>query len=552
MLKNKNKNKNVTLYLFVSDASVYAWQFNMIERLLTQQNITTICWINSASNHKKTLLFLSLLYRFDGLLSHCKLSSIENKSISLFTHIKNLQVNEFSLDHYLQTIKDKTDNSAIVLNTSDENLTDKILNETPLNIFSIFIGNNPRVVVPLTGILEFISGDKTITSGVQIERSSNKGNQIVFTSKTSIEPPSLCRTLETCLQKTAVFLARTIDNSLKNEDLLDQSFVAMTSTTSSATPPTTHPTTTTAITRQLSLGQNATLVSRYINRVSRRVLDKVTMKEQWILLLGANTVENQENQLLSSFTKIIPPKEEFWADPFIVEHENKHFLFLEVFPYERDVGHLSCMEIYDDGSYSEPKTILERPYHLSFPNVFKHEGVYYMIPETGDNKTIELYEAVSFPYEWKFKHYLMEDIRAYDVNLVLHNDLWWLFAAVAVTKECPTTEELYVYYADSPISETWIPHTNNPIVSDASTARPAGKIFEKNGGLIRPSQDCAGSYGAGINFLEILTLNKTSYKEKKINTLSADWDKRLSGVHTFNFNSKYTVSDAILKRGKRR
>jgi len=195
--------------------------------------------------------------------------------------------------------------------------------------------------------------------------------------------------------------------------------------------------------------------------------------------------------------------------------------------------------------------ILERPYHLSFPNIFEHEGVYYMIPETGDNKTVELYEATLFPYEWKFKHNLMEDTRAYDSNLVFHNDLWWLFAAVAESKDCPTTEELYVFYADSPISQHWTAHANNPIISDASSARPAGKIIEKNGVLIRPSQDCAGSYGAGINFNEIVTLDKTSYKENRINTLFADWDKTLSGVHTFNFDSKYTVSDAMYRRGKR-
>jgi len=544
---HKNNSNNITLYLFVSEASVYAWQFKMVEHLLTQQKsqtttqqtITDIYWINTGGVSKKAGLFLSLLFRIDGFLSHCALSTLENKSILDFTAVDSIQVNELSLEKYSNAIKDESETSAIVLNLSQDDLNDSIVEATPLSILSIFIGNQPRVIAPLTGIVEFISGVKTIISGIQIERPGKQGNQTIFTSKTSIEPPSLCRTLETCLQKTAVFLARTINHSLLNQ--LSLASLASSSTSTSISPTTKH----------LSVGQGFKLTSAYINRIGHRVLDKLTINEQWILLLGLNKKDNQENQQLSSFNKIIPPKGEFWADPFIVEHENKHYLFLEVFPYARDLGHLSCMEIYDDGSYSQPKKILERPYHLSFPNIFEYDGIYYMVPETGDNETIELYEAVSFPYEWKFKHCLMDNIRAYDANVIFHNGLWWLFAAVAVTEGCPTTEELYLYYADSPISKTWTAHTNNPIVSDAISARPAGKIFEKDGVLIRPSQDCAGSYGAGINFCEIVELSKTRYKEKINHTLSADWDKTLSGVHTFNSNSKYTVSDAIFRRGKR-
>ena len=538
---NNNSHK-ITLYLFVSDASVYAWQFKMIERLLLQQNINTICWVNIDSQPNKTPLFLSFFYRIDGVLSNCKLSTLESKNINDFaTANATINLKQLPLEKYFQQITKETDTSAIVVNLSINNLVDDILVKTPLHVLSVFIGNQPQVIAPLTGVVEFITGEKTITSGIQIEKESSKNNQTIFSSKTSIEPPSLCRTIETCLQKTSVFLARSIKNANNNSSTFrmlqqDQSTISI------ATAP---------VKTNLKLSQKSALISRYTLRVIKRIMGRLTKKEQWILLLGNNTSENKANQALSTFHKIIPPKEEFWADPFIVSYQQKHYLFIEVLRYERDLGHLSCMEIYDDGSYSQPKKILERPYHLSFPNIFEYEGVYYMIPETGDNETVELYEATSFPYEWKFKHNLMDNIRAYDSNLVFHNNLWWLFAAVAESKECPTTEELYVFYADSPISKHWTAHANNPIVSDASCARPAGKIMEKGSVLIRPSQDCAGSYGAGINFSEIMTLDKTNYKEKKINTLSADWDKTLTGVHTFNFDSKYTVSDAMFLRGKR-
>ena len=245
----------------------------------------------------------------------------------------------------------------------------------------------------------------------------------------------------------------------------------------------------------------------------------------------------------------MPPKTEFWADPFLIEHEEKHYLFFEVFPFERDLGHLSCMEIYDDGSFGEVVKILERPYHFSYPNVFEYENQMYMVPETGGYQCIQLYKAKSFPYEWEFQYNLMDGIRAYDSTFIEHEGVWWLFATVSETEQCATTEELHVFYADSPLSQDWTPHPANPINTFASSARPAGKIFKEKGRLYRPSQDCAGSYGAGINVCEILTLNKKEYKEVILSKRKPDWDKSLIGLHTLNFDSKYTVIDVILDTG---
>ena len=286
-------------------------------------------------------------------------------------------------------------------------------------------------------------------------------------------------------------------------------------------------------------------------RFTKKLMNKVLGggRDDWLIIYGKNTQANQPNLSFDTFTRISPPNDEFWADPFLFEYEGRDFLFLEIFPFARGLGHLSVIELFDDGSYSEPKTILKTDFHLSYPNVFEYKGKIYMVPESGDNKTISLYEAEEFPYKWKLKYHLMEDVQAYDVTFQEHNGKWYIFAAVAQSADFPTTDELFIFHSDSPISQNWEAHAKNPVISDVSTARPAGQIYKEDNKLIRPSQDCAGSYGAALNFNEILVLNEHEYQEQLIEKKKPDWDPSLSALHTLNFNKKYTVSDAILAKG---
>jgi hypothetical protein len=532
--KTANNNpKGLTLFVFANDASVMSWQFEMIERMINALAINTIYWHETGNRPIiKPSFLLSLLFHLDGLLANCTLKTLKKRPLDELP----IKIKKLNKNNIMSKMCNIDKNMSVVINVTENTLDNAILENTPLPVFSVFIGKQPRVVSSLTGLLEFINGDRLITSGIQIERASadRDKNIIIFSSTTSIEPPSLCRTLETCLQKTSVFMARSLSRYLSSQQN-DASVLGVKDNQ-----------TTDVVIEKLTVSQFLSLSTRFASRVLKRAYDKISVDEQWIILLGENAKPAEPNQQLASFTKIIPPQDEFWADPFMIEHHDKHYLFMEVFPFARDLGHLSCMEIKADGSYTTPVKILEKPYHLSYPNVFEYENRYYMIPETGDNQTVELYEASAFPYAWSFKQYLLENIRAYDSSLVFHDGLWWLFASVAETDACPTTEELYVFYADSPLSTNWTAHPQNPVVSDAASARPAGKLFFQGDRLIRPSQDCAGSYGAGINFCEVQVLNQHEYKETILNTLTADWDNTLSGVHTFNFDSKYTVSDAIL------
>ena len=169
----------------------------------------------------------------------------------------------------------------------------------------------------------------------------------------------------------------------------------------------------------------------------------------------------------------------------------------------------------------------------------------YLIAETAENRTIEVYKCKNFPDDWEFECKLMENVFAYDATLFEHNDMWWLFANIREHECASTWDELCLFSSDDPLSDDWQPHPMNPIVSDVRSARPAGKLFHKDGRIYRPSQNSSFRYGYALNFSEILELTKTTYKERVVECLEPDWDPSILGLHTFSASGELTVVDAI-------
>ena len=171
-----------------------------------------------------------------------------------------------------------------------------------------------------------------------------------------------------------------------------------------------------------------------------------------------------------------------------------------------------------------------------------------MIPETSENRTIELYECEQFPYKWKFRRNLAEHITAVDSTILHHNNKWWVFTNIEEHPGAMSLDELFIFYTDDIINGTLQPHPLNPVVSDVRSARPAGRIFPVNGKLMRPSQICAPYYGWGTSINEITELSETSYEEKPVTTIKPDLTQRIAGVHTISIANDLAVIDALFIR----
>lgn len=287
------------------------------------------------------------------------------------------------------------------------------------------------------------------------------------------------------------------------------------------------------------------LTVRKIAKKYLRMAKNCVSFQQWILMFH---ISERFSSSLWRYKPMIPPPDRFWADPAVIHAGNMYYIFIEEFIYQTGKGHIALIRMDEKGNYTEPETIIERPYHLSYPFVFEHEGCYYLIPESVANHTIEVYKAVDFPTRWEFHGNLMENVDAVDSTLLFHGGRWWLFAGMVENPGASSWDELFLFSSDDPLSSHWTPHPENPIVSDCKNARPAGGIFSMNGELYRPAQNCSYRYGYGFNINHITQLDMEKYKESVVSRVEPDWDKRIVGTHTFSHAESLHVIDALYRR----
>lgn len=291
----------------------------------------------------------------------------------------------------------------------------------------------------------------------------------------------------------------------------------------------------------------AKLLARKTARKAFEIVKNQFYIDQWILMYDIRPTLSSS---MWRYKKILPPIDRFWADPHVMERDGKFFIFVEELIYQRGIGHISVIEMDSQGNYAPPVPVLERPYHLSYPFIFEYAGELYMIPESAQNNTIELYRCTQFPDKWEFVHNLMNGVKAYDCTLLLKDGVWWLFANIVEVNGASSWDELHAFSSDSPLSQDWRAHTCNPVISDCKSARPAGKPFMHLGQIYRPSQNCSVKYGYGFNLARIDELTQDSYREEVVTRVTPDWDPKIVATHTFSRCGQLHVIDAQIRRRK--
>jgi hypothetical protein len=291
---------------------------------------------------------------------------------------------------------------------------------------------------------------------------------------------------------------------------------------------------------------NVSIAAPLFSYMMLEILDKIRrrlFRDRWVLLLGYSRDPVDPQRL----TPAQPPADRFWADPDIVSRDGHTYVFFEDASLATGKGHISVAEFSDEGKLSSPIEVLRRPYHLSYPYVFEWADDVYLVPESAENRTVELYRFTDFPRKVEFVHYLIEDIDAYDATIFSHNGLWWLFANVRQHAAASTWDEMCIFFSDSPISRRWRAHQLNPVISDVRRARPAGHVYSHDGFLYRPSQDSSYRYGYGFHINRIVELTPDSYSEELVRTVYPQWDRRILAIHTINRCGDLVASDAIYR-----
>jgi hypothetical protein len=280
------------------------------------------------------------------------------------------------------------------------------------------------------------------------------------------------------------------------------------------------------------------LVQWTMRIVCNELMKRLFREQWWIVLQRKGNLPKMTNYGL---TIMRPSRDRFYADPFLIERNGRSYLFFEDYRFSSRKGLISCCELDRQGICSAPRVVLERAYHLSYPFLFTWQGETYMIPETRENGTIEMYRASDFPYSWVREAVLMSGIEATDTTLLQHQNRWWLFTAGVLDHAAPE-KTLCLFFADSPWGP-WSAHPKNPIVSDVCHARPAGCLYFEDGQLIRPGQNCSKGYGYAVELHRVDVLSETEYRETPLGNITPDRIPGSRGIHTVNQNAQYRVLD---------
>lgn len=286
-----------------------------------------------------------------------------------------------------------------------------------------------------------------------------------------------------------------------------------------------------------------TYIWRSYSAYVKRALFQRRFDEKWMLYYKLG---DELSTSLGQFSKLESPNDRYWADPHTIERDGTFYVFVEEFIYATGRGRIAVIPIEKDGSIGKAQTALETDYHLSYPFVFEHDGHTYMIPESSNNRSLDIFQCTSFPNKWEYVKTLMNDVRAKDATLFQHDGLWWLFTNMCELKGNNNDEldELHLFFATHFLTDEWTPHTKDVIASDVCYARPAGSLFKNDGKIYRPAQDSSEDYGYAMQLQEITQLTKDDYQETLVSRMTPDWNEQVIGVHTLSYVPGITVVDA--------
>jgi hypothetical protein len=292
------------------------------------------------------------------------------------------------------------------------------------------------------------------------------------------------------------------------------------------------------------------VMARFLSReargvVSRRLAGRLGEK-QWFIAYRRLEGETPADGGSARLTTIAPPAGRFYADPFLLRRDGRRFIFFEDYKCSCRRAEIRYVEIDEHGRHSSPRLALRQDCHLSYPFVFEEGDAVYMLPETAGRRTVELYRAARFPGEWTLDRVLLRDVCATDATLLRHGGRLWLFAAIALDGGRPI-DELFLFSSDS-LEGEWEPHPMNPVVSDVRRGRPAGRVFMRDGHLIRPAQDCSRSYGWRLVFNRIESLSPTDYRETPVGTIEPAPDSGNLRTHSYDSDGTYEVLDGFRMR----
>jgi hypothetical protein len=281
------------------------------------------------------------------------------------------------------------------------------------------------------------------------------------------------------------------------------------------------------------------LLKTFHYKISDIILSKIGYKLNWAIAYSFNA--NLENLEFRKFNKIKNPPNRFYADPFVHSKNGLNICFVEDYNYSQGKAKISAIKLatYD---YEDLGTVIEEPFHMSYPFIFTDGDNLYMCPETHQLSEIRLYKCIDFPLKWEFYKTLIKDISASDTNIFYLNNKWWMLSNIDTGNLGDHCSELHLFFSDS-LDNNWSPHPLNPIFFSPLNARNGGLLI-KNNDIFRVFQvQGFDNYGESMSVAKIIEISEYNYKEEVVFDITPAFFKNLKGTHTFSNHSNLNAID---------
>ena len=522
------------------------WELRIIENIKNDSSLTLALLVKDGNEERGDNKSKKTLSKY--LFS--KQVSFENKR-----YLSNIQtVNKKEIFEYLNTIptvkiKPKSVDDLDIFNEKDSQkvkeykldvllklgfnlISGEILNASKYGIWQLFHGDQTKVAGP-PGFWEILTRQPVVEvklvqltgnhSGLLIDKAYFNRHNFSFVETNT-------RALESSVSLLFKYLRKIKSGNFLLPDTVDKNI------TLGNTPKPLN-----------SLNYSLKYFNGFFNGFLQKIQGRFGIRSNhWTFFIGKGNFMEAD---LSKLKSVKVPNDEFWADPFLYKYEDEYYVFFENYSYKTGLGKISCGKVKDN-EFVKIVDVLNFNYHLSYPFVFEEDGEIYMMPETGQNKRLEIYKCINFPDKWELFTTAFEGENVADA--FFYNDKLnqkWLFLNKVIAQNTDRTSELYIYKVNSLKLNKLEPHKQNPVIIDARVARNGGAIFKYKNKIYRPSQsNTDGVYGKALNINQIKKLTIEEYQEEVIRKVEPDFKKGLVSIHHLHQIDEMFVFDGALKK----
>lgn len=232
-----------------------------------------------------------------------------------------------------------------------------------------------------------------------------------------------------------------------------------------------------------------------------------------------------------------PYKDRWFADPFILDVSDEKILVLaEEVQYNHPKGRIVKLTI-NRGSFAleNRETLLETETHLSFPNIFRHDGKIYITPENAQEGKQHAYEYDPESGTLHFVQTICEDC-VWDATIT---DSFGSRLLMFASHKDDYSLDIYVW--DNEVKR-FVPMQS--ILSKEKNSRMGGSVFSFEGQFYAPFQNCSRTYGGNLD-IKAIKYESDVFSFVPVRQLFSPHPKYKEGLHTLNEYKGVVVIDVI-------